>query len=339
MPSIIQQIAEALNVSSASVSRALNDKPGVGAELRQRILEKARELNYTPSVTARGLATAQTFALGFFVREKPGLAAQTDPFYGEILHGVEQVCARSAYHVAIATLTADILSKPSQFRFVREGRVDGMILAGPDIPGEFIMAMLHTGLPVVLVDNRLDYQPVNCVNCDDSGGAALAAEYLLNLGHRRIGILAGPQNWPSNTRRVRGYQQVIEQAGLSAHVVHMDRTTIDSGAEAYSRLMERHPEVTALCAVNDSMAIGAIQAAQAAGRRVPDDLSVIGFDNIEWARLNRPPLTTIDVPKHQIGKEAASRLLTLLNNDDLMPAEISVAVRLVERSTCARPAG
>jgi len=201
------------------------------------------------------------------------------------------------------------------------------------------MAMLHTGLPVVLVDNRLDYQPVNCVNCDDSGGAALAAEYLLNLGHRRIGILAGPQNWPSNTRRVRGYQQVIEQAGLSAHVVHMDRTTIDSGAEAYSRLMERHPEVTALCAVNDSMAIGAIQAAQAAGRRVPDDLSVIGFDNIEWARLNRPPLTTIDVPKHQIGKEAASRLLTLLNNDDLMPAEISVAVRLVERSTCARPAG
>lgn len=334
MSSIIHQIAEALNVSSASVSRALNDKPGVGAELRQRILDKARELNYTPSVTARGLATSQTFALGFFVREKPGLAAQTDPFYGEILHGVEQVCARSDYHVAIATLTADILSKPSQFRFVREGRVDGMILAGPDIPGEFILAMLRTHLPVVLVDNMLDYQPVNCVNSDDIGGAALAAEYLLGLGHRVIGILAGPSHWPSNTRRERGYRQVFDKAGLSSHIIHMDRTTIDSGAEAYTRLIQQHPDVTALCAINDSMAIGAIQAALAAGRRVPDDLSVVGFDNIEWARLNSPPLTTIDVPKHQIGKEAANRLLNLLDDGDLMPTEISVAVRLVERKSC-----
>jgi LacI family transcriptional regulator len=335
MPSSVNhQIATALNVSGASVSRALNDKPGVGMELRQRILDKARELNYAPRVTARGLATARTFSLGFFVREKPGLAAQTDPFYGEILHGVEQASARSAYHVTIATLTADILNRPAGFRFVREGRVDGMILAGPDIPSGFVIAMLHTGLPVVLVDNTLDYQLVNCVLSDDIGGGRMAAEHLLGLGHQHIGILAGPEEWPSNARRVHGYRQVLDRAGLPAHIIHMDCTTIDSGAEAYALLMEQHPEITALGAVNDSMAIGAIQAAQAAGRHVPDDLSVIGFDNIEWARLNRPPLTTIDVLKHQMGKEAANRLLTLLDDSVLLPTEVSVAVRLVERSSC-----
>src|SRR5690349_10098751 len=120
MPSIVEQIAKELNISSASVSRALNDRPGVGAELRERILEKARTLNYTSSVIARGLAKSQSFGIGFFVREKPRLSARTDPFYSEILHGVEQAIASTDYHLTMATLTRDILDDPSQFRFVRE---------------------------------------------------------------------------------------------------------------------------------------------------------------------------------------------------------------------------
>jgi DNA-binding LacI/PurR family transcriptional regulator len=337
MPSIIEQIAADLKISSASVSRALNDRPGVGAQLRERILARARELNYTPSVTARGLATSQTFSIGFFVREKPGLSTHTDPFYGEILHGVEQVCAQTDYHVAIGTLTDAVLSSPNEFRFVRERRIDGMILAGPDIPNDFIVAMLQSGLPLVLVDNRLEHSPVNCVNSDDETGAYLAACHLIDLGHQHIGVLAGPQRWASNARRINGYKRALADAGLPLNMVNVERTTIDSGAEAYQQLIARYPHITGICAVNDSMAIGAIRMAEKEGRRVPDSLSVIGFDDIGWAALNSPPLTTVSVPKRQMGKEAANRLLTLLNDSDSAPAEVVVSVQLVQRESSTRP--
>jgi LacI family transcriptional regulator len=334
MSSIIDQIARDLNVSNASVSRALNDRPGVGTQLRERILQRARELNYAPGVIGRGLAKSRTFSIGFFVREKPGLSTHTDPFYGEILHGVEQACARTDYHVTIATLTEDILLKPDTFRFVRERRIDGMILAGPDIPSDFIMAMLQTEIPVVLVDNRLAYSAANCVNSDDENGASAAADYLLELGHRRIGVISGPGSWPSNERRVRGYARSLQRAGLPLEIVHVDRTTIESGQEAYHRIIADHPDLTALCAVNDSMAMGVIRAARANGHSVPEILSVVGFDDIAWAQLSDPPLTTVNIPKHQMGREAAHRLVALLDDSGLLPTEITVSVQLVERESC-----
>jgi LacI family transcriptional regulator len=331
MPSIIQQIADELQVSSASVSRALNDRPGVGEELRSRILQKARELNYTSNVIARGLATSQTFSLGFFVHEKPGLSAHNDPFYGEILHGVEQASAQTDYHVTIGTLTDDVLNDPQSFRFIREGRIDGMILAGPDIPPDFILAMVRSGVPVVLVDNRLAHSQVNCVNSDDETGAYLAAHHLLKQGHHRIGIISGPESWPSNARRVRGYRRALLNGEAGVPIVHADRTTIDSGREAYQQLTALYHGLTAICAVNDSMAIGAIRAAQLDGRRVPDDLSIVGFDDIAWAQLNDPPLTTVQIPKRQMGGEAAKRLINLLSDPDAVPVEVVVGVTLIER--------
>jgi LacI family transcriptional regulator len=333
MPTIIEQIAADLNVSSASVSRAINDRPGVGSALRERILQKARELNYTPSLTARGLATSQTFAIGFFVREKPGLPTLTDPFYGEILHGVEQAVSQTDYHVSVATLTDPILDAPQAFRFVRERRVDGMILAGPDIPTDFIVAMLHTELPVVLVDNRLDYSPVNCVNNDDETGAFLAARHLIEQGHTYIGVIAGPEEWASNARRVSGYYRALRSVGLPLNIIHVDRTTIESGAEAYHHLIDNYPDITGICAINDSMAIGAMRAAQADGKLIPTDLSIVGFDDIEWSALANPPLTTVGIAKRQMGREAANRMLTLLNDPEAQPTEVIVSVQLIQRES------
>ena len=333
MPSIIEEIASELNISIASVSRALNDRPGVGQALRERILAKARELNYSPSMTARGMATSQTFTLGFFIHEKPGLSPQTDPFYSEIMHGAEQILSETDYHLAIATLSDETMQAADRFRFVREKRIDGMILAGPDISPKFIMAMMQTGLPVVLVDNRLEYVPSHCVNSDDIRGGLYAAQHLIECGHQHIGIISGPQEWPSNARRLSGYQQALRQAGLDMPTVYTDRTTIESGEEAYQQLVAECPEITAICAVNDSMAIGAIRAAEAEGRHVPNDLAVIGFDDISWASLNKPPLSTIRIPKNQLGREAASRLISMLENPDMPPTELTIAVELIKRAS------
>ena len=333
MPGIIEQIAAELKVSNASVSRALNDRPGVSQELRERILRRANELNYTTSILARGLATSQTFTLGFFVRHKPDLSAQTDPFYGQVLQGIEQVLAASEYHVAIGMLTGEILAAPSDFRFVRERRIDGMMLAGPDIPTEFVLAMLATNVPVVLVDNKLTHSVTNCVNSDDDAGGYAAARHLIDGGHRHIGVISGAKHWYSSSRRVRGVQYACAEAGLTPQIVHADRTTIESGEEAAQELFGLYPQVTGLCAVNDAMALGAIRSARRAGRRVPDDLSVVGFDNIDWAQLNDPALTTIDIPKRQIGQEAAKRLLSMLEDNESSPVEVVVSTQLIVRQS------
>jgi LacI family transcriptional regulator len=334
MSSLIDRLAQEFNVSNATVSRALNDKPGVGRVLREKIMARAREIDYIPNFTARSLANSKTYTIGYFVREKPGLAPHQDPFYYEIQHGVEQVAAKTDYHLSVATLTDDILDKPTDFRFVREKRVDGIILAGPDIPNDFVMAMLKTQTPVVIVDNRLHQTPVNCVNSDDEGGAYSAARHLIELGHKRIGVLAGPSTWSSSARRIRGYQRAMMEASLELPIiVHQARTTVDSGEAAFHTLYSHIPDITAVCAVNDSMAIGAIRAASVYGRLVPDHLSVVGFDDIAWAAINTPPLTTVNIPKVQIGKEAAMRLMALLNDPELIPSEVTVPVQLIERNS------
>ena len=333
MPSIIDQIAKDLNVSNASVSRALNDRPGVSADLRERILLRARELKYTPSIIARGLVKSQSFGIGFFVREKPGISQHSDPFYGEILHGVEQSLAETDYHATVATLTRAILLAPLDFRFVRERRIDGMILAGPDIPADTIMTLLQSEIPLALVDNQLSHSRVNCVNSDDEGGAYLAARHLLELNHRRIGALSGPEQWSSNARRVAGYRRALTEQNLALPIIYADRTTIELGETAYRRLIAQHPNLTAICAVNDAMALGAIRAAQESGKSVPGDLSVVGFDDIPLASLNEPQLTTIRVPKRQMGTEVAQRMLAMLDHPGLSPVEVLVSVELIKRSS------
>lgn len=335
MSSLVETIAKELDISTASVSRALNDRPGVGEDLRTRILEKARELNYAPSSTARGLATSRTFALGFFIHEKPGLPAQNDPFYGEIMRGAEHALAHSEYHLTFATITDDILSNPERFRFTRQRRIDGMILAGPDISPNFILAMNRLKMPVVLVDNQLEHSSAHSVSSDDEGGAYRATRHLIELGHRKIGILSGPKYWPSNRRRVQGYWRALEEAGLHKPTVYVDLTTIESGQEAFQQLWAQQPDITAICAVNDSMAIGAIRAARAHGLETPRNLSVVGFDDIDWAAHNDPPLTTVHVPKRQMGMEAAQRLLALLETPHLAPTDLTIAVKLNERASTA----
>ncbi len=335
MSSVIEIIAKELNISTASVSRALNDRPGVGEGLRALILEKAHEMNYAPNATARALATSKTFALGFFVHEKPGLLAQNDPFYGHIMSGAEQALADSDYHLTYSVITDDILNTPKHFRFTRQRRIDGMILAGPDISPGFVLAMSQLKIPVVLVDNQLEHSQAHSVNSDDERGAYQATRHLLKLGHQKIGILSGPTSWPSNRRRVQGYWRALDEAGLSKTTIYVDMTTIESGYEAFEKLIVQAPDITAVCAVNDSMAIGAIRAARIHGLSTPQQLSVVGFDDIEWAAHNDPPLTTINTPKRQLGAEAARRLLAVLADPDLAPTDLIIAVRLIERASTA----
>jgi len=328
-----REIARRLGVSVATVSRALNDQPGVSAEVRARVLEMAREMGYRPNVPARSLATATTQTAAFVVH-KAGHAVNDDPFYPIIMTGAEAYLSQHGYHILLTTLDDRTMARPGEFPVIGQGLVDGLILAGPDIAPAFIVSMIAAGVPLVLVDNCLSQTAVNCVLNDDEGGAYTATRHLLEHGHTDVVFLSGPEEWVSNRERARGYCRAMEEARLEPLVVYESETTIASGERALRRALEARPGLTAICAVNDSVAIGAIRAAARMGLSTPGDLAVVGFDDISWAQMNDPPLTTVHVFKRRMGELAAQRLLDCIRNPDAAPAKVLVSTELILRESC-----
>jgi DNA-binding LacI/PurR family transcriptional regulator len=328
-----QEIAQRVGVSVATVSRALNDRPGVSPALRSRILTQAREIGYVPDVSARSLATSVTHAVAFVVHQA-NHATLDDPFYPIIMAGAETYLAQHDYHILLTTLDDEAMARPREFSVISQRRADGLILAGPDISATFILSLVTAGVPLVLVDNSLSQTAVNCVVSDDEGGASGATRHLMGQGHSDIVFLSGPERWASNRERARGYQRAMKEADLVPRMLRESETTIASGEVMMQRALERWPHLTAVCAVNDAVAIGAIRAAARSGRRTPDDLAVVGFDDISWAQVNEPSLTTVHVFKRRIGSLAAQRLLDCIQNPTAAPVKAVVATELVLRESC-----
>jgi DNA-binding LacI/PurR family transcriptional regulator len=330
----ILDIAENLNVSPASVSRALNGKPGVSATMRARILNEASRLNFVPSGTARSLATTETKNVGFALYQGHLANDQFyDAFYGQIMIGVEQELQRHGYHLLLATLDDDMVTRPEQWSLVRGHHVDGLILAGPFIQPRFILSMYIQGVPVVLVDNGVSGAPIDAVVCDDQAAAYQLADHMLGHGYRRFVILSGPDSWFTNRERCAGFAAALCMAGLEAPpILRAEATTYKTGYQLMGRALCHRPE--AVLAINDVMAMGAIDAALNAGLKVPDDLAMSGFDDIGAAHRFVVPLTTVRQPKKNIGRVAARQLLYRIGEPDSPQQRTLLATSLVTRRSC-----
>lgn len=329
----LQDIADRLGVSTATVSRALNDKPGVAGDLRRRVLEVAAELDFTPSMVARSLAGARTGAVAFILHHQT-FPVSSDPFYFLILHGAERELDRVGYHVVLSTIGNDSGRDADDLRIVREGRVDGVILAGPDVDPALVLSLARKRVPVVLVDNALERTPLNCVLCDDREGARSAVEHLLGHGYTRITYVGGPTAWLSTREREQGYAQAMRDAGLPTDVLHEDATTVATGLRAGRKLFSGETRPRAVYAVNDAMAFGVIRAAREAGLSVPADVAIAGFDDVSAAALTDPPLTTVQVDKQIIGALAAQRLLALIDDEQQPHCRTLVGTTLIVRQSC-----
>jgi LacI family transcriptional regulator len=329
----MEEIAKALGVSTATVSRALNDKPGVGEDTRRRVLEMSDQLNYAPHSGARSLVTTQTHTIAILTVDR-SLPLSSDYYYQRIMLGAEQALAERGYYLLVRVVRLEQLADLSSLNVTKERRVDGVLLAGPEIPRRQILALRNQNLPIVLIDNSLSHTSIDCVVSEDGEGGYMAAHHLVEHGHKQIVILTGPLAWPSNQARYEGYRRAVQEHGLEILEVHEIETTVDSGLNAMRVALKQHPQLTAVFAVNDSMAIGAMRALREQGRRVPDDVAVIGFDDIEWASHAEPPLTTIKVYKRQIGMLAAQRIIQLIENGDQAPVCSRVGTSLIVRETC-----
>lgn len=329
----LKQIAKQVGVSTATVSRVLNDQPGVSPEVREKVMKVAAEANYRPNQLARSLATSKSQTIGFIVH-KEKYAFTDDPFYPLILLGVEDYLTRNGYHILI-TLLDEKEKQAQNLPIISQHLVDGLILAGPFIPTSSIMSIASSGIPFVLVDNVLAQYPANCVLNDDEGGAYAGVRHLIEEHHhKKIVFLSGPNEWISNRERLRGYERAMQESGLEARVIHADETTISSGESMMQQALDQWPDLTAVYGVNDSMAIGAIRAATKRGRSIPGDMAAMGFDDISWAAANQPSLSTAKIFTQRMGYLAAQCLLNSIQQPGLPPTKTLVTTELVIRESC-----
>lgn len=290
-------------------------------------------MGYAPNMAAKSLATSRTRTVAFVTARKE-LATSSDPFYPEIMQAAELELARHGYHVILATIDGSQVTDIAGLPVVRENRVDGLILAGPDIASRFIISAKASSLPVVLVDNALQQTEITCVLSDNEGGGYEATRHLLKHGHRQVACLSGPMEWASSRGRVKGYERAMREANIEPLVIQEAQTTMSTGYKAMAAALTKAPHLSAIFAINDAMAIGAIRAAQEAGRRMPSDLAVVGFDDIVWAQVCDLPLTTMKVFRDQMGVLAAQRMLDVIAGREECPVKALVGTKLIIRRSC-----
>ncbi|HEY66700.1 MAG TPA: LacI family transcriptional regulator [Thermoflexia bacterium] len=329
-PISIKDIAKAAGVSHSTVSRALADSPLVASETKQRIQRIAREMGYTPSAIARGLVTKRTATVGLVV------TTIADPFIAEVAQGIEETALDNGYNVILCNCSAEPEREVACARALREKRVDAIIVTSSRVGSLYVPLLEELGVPIVLINNQHEGDYVYSVRTDNLTGGRLAGEYLLSLGHRHVAYIAGPPGAHSSKERLEGCRVALREHGLDIPddwVAPGDGRT-GGGQAGVDFLLRRSPQPTAIFCYNDMTAIGALQAIKRAGLRVPDDFSLVGYDDIAFAAFVDPPLTTIAQDKYTLGQRAMDLALELLNGQE-EAGDIVLTPYLVERASCA----
>ncbi|HSL70881.1 MAG TPA: LacI family DNA-binding transcriptional regulator [Longimicrobiales bacterium] len=325
----IRDVARHAGVSVATVSRVLNESGPVKEETRRRIGEIARQLRYTPNSMARGLSTRRTSALGVLLPEIYG------DFFSELTRGIDQAARREGYHLLVSSSHSDQVELEAALRAMR-GRVDGLVLLAADLDVPGLLRHVPERLPVILLSADEQQAPHDTLIIDNYGGARAITEHLIALGHRRIGMILGPDRNHDARERLRGYHAALQGAGVAAEeslATAGDFTEV-GGYRGAQRLLQVAPRPTALFAANDSMAIGALSALSEAGLDVPGDVAVVGFDDIQIAHYVSPPLTTVRVPIAALGARAVARVLQLLRGEPPGSTREVIPTEVIIRRSC-----
>lgn len=330
------EIAERSGVSLSTVSLVLRDKAGVGAETRQRVLEVARELGYVPRRPAATLAPAIS-TVGLVLKADPDSLPAANKFYSHVVAGIEMACRRHQVNLLYATMTVDEDSRPVELPrlLVDDGSADGLLILGAYLDEALMRLVERRATPLVLVDSYAVVDRYDSVLSDNFAGAYQAVTHLVERGHRHIALVGGhPQAYPSIQERQAGYQRALKDHGIAdrylaeCHIV--DTAEI---VEATARLLHDSPQVTALFGVNDDVAITAMDAARELGRRLPDDLSVAGYDDIDVAECLTPSLTTMQVDKLGMGRLAVQLLINRIEHPEANLVRAAIRPRLVVRNS------
>ena len=331
----IYQVAKRAGVSTATVSRVLSQPDVVAPETRRRVMRAVERLGYEPNSAAKNLRTLRTAKLLVTV---PDIS---NPFFSLILQGIEETAQRAGYAVLVGDTQHDERREDSYAAMLKRKEADGLIFLGHRLPktaAELVRTVAPRCAPVV---NGCEFSPrlgIPSVHIDNAKAASEAMDHLYRLGHRRLGIVTGPLLSPLSRDRLSGAAGRAKQAKADRDFIVMNGDfSIESGSVAAERLLGRRDPPTAIFCFNDEMAMGVLETAKRRRLRVPDDLSVVGFDDIRFARYTDPPLTTIAQPMRAIGEGTVRLLLQILNGNGHAPESVTLPHTLTIRSSTAPP--
>jgi DNA-binding LacI/PurR family transcriptional regulator len=310
----------------------------VNAGTRERVVEAATKLRYAPNLHGRRLARRRAECIAV-LQGRNMATVFSDSFYRVVLGAVAQTTHGRGYSLVITPAPHDATRPADLLRLVGHGGVDGALVVGV-LEADWLFALRERGLPVVLVDTYLEGAGIPAVAPDYREGARLATSHLLALGHRRVGLLGAAVAYPFGRETHDGYVDALAAAHVhhDPHLVRRCPIGVEAATEAMASLLAAPDAPTAVFAVTDAMAIGALRAARARGLALPRDLAVVGMDDIELAAYTDPPLTTVRVGKEEMGRLAAERLIALIEREDGGgPAVVSVSGELVVRESCGGP--
>lgn len=332
----IRDVARLAEVHPGTVSRALNAQTRalVNEETAARVLRAAAELGYRPNPIARGLKTNRSYTVGVLI---PDL---TNPLFPPIVRGIEDRLGAAGYTPLLVNTDNDPERERGYIEAMLARQVDGLIAATARLDTEPVMEAAAGGMPVVLVNRSFEDGSVAAVTVDDRQGVRLAVAHVAQLGHRRIGHVAGPQNVSTGHRRYMGFVAAMAEVGLAVPaecVSFAEAFSEDEGAQACAEVLAARPRVTAIVAANDRLAMGCYDALAAAGLRCPADVSIVGFNDMPFIDRLQPPLTSVRVPQREIGMAAAELLLAQLGDAAEPPREMLLAPTLVVRASTTAP--
>jgi LacI family transcriptional regulator len=330
MPTI-RDVAKRAQVAPITVSRVINDSGYVSAETRARVEAAIQELGYVPNRVARSLRLKRTHTLAMLVTDI------TNPFWTTVVRGAEDAANEAGFTVILCNTDESASKQDAYLQVLLQRRVDGILFAPVQSEPDPVERVQKQNVPIVVLDRRVPGAEVDVVRGDSEGGAYRLVRYLLELGHRRIAALSGPKTVSTSVERVIGYRRALREAGLDADAewVRYGQFTQRSGYEATTEALSAHPRPTAIFATNNFIAVGALRALRAAGLRVPEDVSLVSFDDLASVVLIDPFLTVADQPAYQMGQQAAELLIARLSDPAVDGVqEIVLPTRIIVRRSC-----
>jgi LacI family transcriptional regulator, galactose operon repressor len=326
----VKDVSRAAGVSTATVSRVLAGFDEVSEETRQRVLKAAKELNYQPNRNARNLRMNTTSKIGVIISDIQ------NPFFGSVVRGIEKITIKDDYTLILGNSDEDPEREKKLITMLLEEGVAGIILVPTNADTENYRRLFNSGTPFVILDRRLPFPDLDMVLVNGAAGAGLAMDHLVNLGHRRIGYVGGLKHLSVMNEREQGYLAALHKHGLPfvEEYLRQGNNRQDGGHQAVCELLSLPEPPTAVLIANNLMTLGGLQAIHESGLAIPKQVSLVGFDDMDWASSLRPPLTCVAQPAYEMGETAAGILLDRIRQPDKPHQTRVLDTRLIVRASC-----
>lgn len=327
----IKDVARHAGVSPATAARVVGGYGYVAETTRRKVAAAVKALDYRPNTIARSMVTKSTRTIGVVITDI------TNPFFAQLVRSIEEVTWQRGYTLILANTDEDSQREQAILNALLEKRVDAFILvpaSSKNLP--HLRDLARQEAPVILVDRAVDDLPVDMVMVDNQAGAVQAVRHLVNLGHQRIGIVLDNLEITTNKERLEGYRRALQESGLpdEPSLIQSCQYTSQSAYALVQQMLAHPGRPTALFTANNFMTLGALKAIQEAGLRIPEDIALVGFDDLEWNQLSDPQLTVVAQPVAQIGEIAAQIIISRLQGGEAPPMEIRLKTNFIVRASC-----